>query len=216
VVAAAVGVLGLCARKLLPEGSFRARCGIGAIVALRAAVSAAYMGVSGFLPLLLTTVRHFGPAGAGVTLSITGVMWWVGSALQSRLSDQAGVLLRGGFAALTLGIALTTTLALFAVPVLVGLSGWAVAGLGIGMTTSTLSVLTMAVSDESNQGRNNSGAQMASGMASAVFFAAGGAVLALAGSARPLVFVIICGGGAVLALGALAGAGRVLCATETT
>ena len=83
-------------------------------------------------------------------------------------------MLHAGFAALVVGLAVSALLVWTDLPVAVGLVGWAVAGLGIGMTTSTLSVLTMAVSDDASQGRNNAGAQMASGMSGAVFFAAAG------------------------------------------
>ena len=93
-------------------------------------------------------------------------------------------------------------------------ASWIAAGRdesGIGMTTSTLSVLTMAVSDDASQGRNNAGAQMASGMSGAVFFALAGAVMALAGPDRTAFRVITAAAVAVAVLGLL-GARRALCA----
>jgi MFS family permease len=213
-VVAAVAALALAARRLLPPGTFRAACGVGGVVAVRAAVSAAFMGIGGFLPLLMVQLRHVGPTAAGVSLSVTGVMWSVGSALQSRWSAHPAALLRGGLTALAVGLAGTALLAWPAVPLLAGLAAWALAGVGIGMTTSTLSVLTMAVSDDRTQGRNNAGAQMAAGMSSAVFFALAGAVLALVGQPDARAFALIAALAAALAALALAGSRRALCAAS--
>ncbi|GAA4352405.1 MFS transporter [Angustibacter luteus] len=211
VVVVATVTLAVSAVRLLPPGTLRAACGIGGVVALRAAVTAAFMGIGGFLPLVLATLHHQGPAAAGISLSITGVMWSLGSTVQSRLSARPGLVLHAGFAALVVGLAVSGLLVWTDLPVAVGLVGWAVAGLGIGMTTSTLSVLSMAVSDDATQGRNNAGAQLASGMSGAVFFAAAGTVLALAGPGRTA-FGLICGAAVVIAVLGLIGARRALCA----
>ncbi len=209
---AGVGGTAVSARRLLPPGTFRAACGIGALVALRAALGAAFMGVGGFLPLILTTVHRQGPTTAGVSLSVTGVMWLVGSSLQSRLAARPRLLLHLGFGLLVAGLAATGVLVFTDLPIWVGLVGWAVAGVGVGMTSSTLAVLTMAVSTEQTQGRNNAGAQMAASMASAVFFAGAGAVLALAGTPTRAAFQIITVGAVAIAALGLAGARRALCA----
>ncbi|WP_426564714.1 MFS transporter [Angustibacter sp. McL0619] len=210
-VLVATAALAVSARRLLPRGTLRAACGIGGVVALRSAVTAAFMGIGGFLPLMLATLHHLGPAAAGISLSITGVMWSLGSALQSRLAARPGLVLHTGFAALAGGLAVSALLVWTDLPVVLGLAGWAVAGLGIGMTTSTLSVLTLAVSDDASQGRNNAGAQMASGMSGAVFFALAGAVLAVAGPDRAAFRLITAAAVAVAVLG-LVGARRALCA----
>ena len=80
------------------------------------------------------------------------------------------------------------------------------------MTTSTLSVLTLAVSDDASQGRNNAGAQMATGMSGAVFFAAAGAVMALAGGPDRQAFRLITAAAVAIAVLGLLGARRALCA----
>lgn len=95
---------------------------------------------------MLTVLRHHGPLTAGISLSITGVTWSAGSALQSLLAHRPMLLLRLGFGLLTAGLATTSVLVWVDAPTALGLTGWALAGLGIGMTSSTLSVLTMAAS----------------------------------------------------------------------
>src|SRR4029079_8521207 len=57
-VVVATVALGFSARRLLPRGTLRAACGIGGVVALRSAVTAAFMGIGGFLPLMLATLHH--------------------------------------------------------------------------------------------------------------------------------------------------------------
>lgn len=190
-MAAAVAAVAVAGRRLLPAGTFSMAPGIGGVVVLRAALSAAFMGVGGFLPLVLTVMHGYGPTTAGVSLSVTGVMWSLGSAIQSRLSGRPGLLLKAGFGLLTVGLASSTALVWTDLPVPLGLGGWALAGLGIGMTSSTLAVLTMSYSDATNQGRNNAGAQLAGSMATAMFFAAASAVIATVGQPDRLSLGII-------------------------
>ena len=212
VVGLAVLGLGASARRLLPAGALRAACGIGGVIALRGLVSASFMGIGAFLPLILTVLRDHGPLTAGISLSITGLTWSSGSAIQSRFSARPMALLRTGFSLVTAGLVGTALIVWVDAPTAVGLVGWALAGLGIGMTSGTLSVLIMSASDDSNQGRNNAGGQMAASMASAVFYAAAGAVLAIAGEPSRLAFGIIAGLAVALAATGLAASGRARCA----
>jgi hypothetical protein len=212
VVVIALGALVASARRLLPPGSLSAACGIGGVVALRGLLSAAFMGVGAFLPLVLTVLRHHGPVTAGISLSITGVTWTAGSTLQSRWPGRPLVLVRIGFTLVSAGLAATSLIVWLDAPTAVGLAGWALAGVGIGMTSGTLSVLTMSASDESNQGRNNAGGQMAASIGSAVFLAVAGGVLAGSGEPSRTAFGIISALAVGVALVGLLTTGRVRCA----
>ena len=214
VLAASLVALALAARRLLPEGSLRAACGIGGVVALRGLLSAAFMGVGAFLPLVLTVLRHHGPLTAGISLSITGVTWSAGSALQSRFDHRPMLLLRLGFGLLTAGLATTSLIVWADAPTAVGLTGWAVAGLGIGLTSSTLSVLTMGASDDADQGRHNAGGQMAASMASAVFLAVASGVLGWFGAPSREAFGVISGLAVALGVLAMVVTGRARCAVD--
>jgi MFS family permease len=213
-VALSLGTLGASARRLLPPGALRAACGIGGVVALRGLLSAAFMGVGAFLPLVLTVLRHHGPVTAGISLSITGVTWTAGSTLQGRWPGRPLVLLRTGFSLVTVGLVATSLIVWLDAPTAVGLTGWAVAGIGIGMTSGTLSVLTMSASDESNQGRNNAGGQMAASIGSAVFLAVAGGVLALFGEPSRAAFGVISALAVGVALTGLLATGRARCAVS--
>ncbi|SDU30852.1 MFS transporter [Jiangella alkaliphila] len=215
VPAVAIVVLGaagtvLAAVRLLPRGTFRVRRGLPAVVAQRAFAGAAFGAVGSWLPLLLTLVHGFSPTTAGVSLSITGVTWAVGSWLQGRDHGRPpAVVLRAGLATMTAGLAVTTLLAWPAVPTVIGLLGWALAGLGMGLTSPVLSLLILAGSDRTNQGRNVSAGQLAGSLSTAAALAVSGAAVALT-TPGPATFAGILVAGGVVALGGLLTAGRVV------
>ncbi|RIQ18853.1 MFS transporter [Jiangella rhizosphaerae] len=210
VVVLAAASAGVAAVRLLPRGTFRVRRGLPAVVAQRAFAAAAFAGAGSWLPLLLTLVHGFAPATAGVSLSITGVTWAFGSWLQGRDHGWApAVVLRAGLAAMTAGLAVTTLLAWPAVPPVAGLLGWALAGVGMGLTSPVLSLLILAGSDRTNQGRNVSAGQLAGSLSTAAALAVSGAAVALT-AAGPAAFAGILAGSGVVALAGLLTAGRVV------
>lgn len=211
VLAVSLVVLALAAVRVMPNGTFRARHGFPAVVAVRGLGAAAFGGTGAYLPLLLTLLHEFSPSRAGITLSITGVSWAFGSWLQGREHGIARVrILRTGLAAMTIGLAITSLLAWTTLPSVAGLIGWTFAGVGMGMSSSSLSVLTLDLSGTGSSGRNSSAAQMAGSMSVAAAFAVSGTLLATAAPAPGRwVFGVIISGGAVLALTGLLAARRI-------
>jgi MFS family permease len=178
---ASVAGLVATAHRLLPAGTVRFARGLPTVVALRGLSSAAFAGIGAFLPLLLTLLHDFGPRLAGISLSVTGTMWAAGSFLQGHNTRFPRVtVLRAGLALMTAGLGGTFLLTLDGLSPWVGLSGWAVAGIGMGLTSPTLSLLTLDLSTSADQGRNSGAAQMAGSIAMAVSFALSGAMIALA------------------------------------
>ena len=211
IIAGALVVLGIAAVRLMPAGTFRAERGFPAVLALRAATSAAFMGVGAFLPLLLTLLHGFGPSLAGISLTITGLTWASGSWLQGREHRFTRVqVLRAGMASMTGGLAVASTLAWTTLPVPVGLAGWAFAGLGMGLASPVLALLTLDLAGENRQGRYASAGQTAASISSAITFAITGTLLAVtAPDPGRVVFGSILTGGAVIAFLGLLAAGRV-------
>jgi MFS family permease len=210
-IVVALVVLGLAAVRVMPQGTFVARRGFPAVVAVRGLGSAAFASVGAYLPLLLTLQHHFSPSRAGVTLSITGTSWAFGSWLQGREHGiQRVTVLRTGLALMTGGLLVTSLLAWTDASSWFGLIGWAFAGIGMGLNSSSLSVLTLDLSDAGNSGRNSSAAQMAASMSIATALAVSGTLLALnASNLQPWVFGAIITTGAALALVAFLTATRV-------
>ncbi len=210
-VLVALVVLARAAVRVMPKGTFVAQRGFPAVVAVRALGGAAFGGVGAYLPLLLTLQHHFSPSRAGVTLSITGVCWAFGSWLQGRDHGIERVrVLQAGLAFMTVGLVVTSLLAWTDATTWFGLIGWGFAGVGMGLSSSSLSVLTLDLSDHHNSGRNSSAGQMAATMSIATALAVSGTLLAFnADNPRPWVFGSIITAGAVMAAVGLLAATRV-------
>ncbi|ADB34548.1 major facilitator superfamily MFS_1 [Kribbella flavida DSM 17836] len=206
-------VLGVAAVRVMPAGTFTARRGLPAVVAVRGLGGAAFAGAGAYLPLLLTLLHDFSPSRAGVTLSITGVSWALGSWLQGREHGLPRLtVLRIGLTLMTAGIAGTSLLAWASGTAFTwaGLISWSVAGIGMGLNSSSVSVLTLDLSDATNAGRNSSAAQMAGTMSIATVFAVYGTLLAVnADHPASWVFGVIISTSAGLALAALLTSARV-------
>ncbi|TDU91497.1 MFS transporter [Kribbella voronezhensis] len=209
-IALSVVVLALAAVRVMPQGTFVARRGFPAVVAVRGLGGAAFAGTGAYLPLLLTLRHDFSPSKAGITLSITGVSWAFGSWLQGRDHGLQRVsVLRIGLVLMTLGLAVTSLLA-WSDGGWAGLIGWSFAGVGMGLSSSSLSVLTLDLSDAGNSGRNTSAGQMAGTMSIATALAVSGTLLALnASDPGPWVFGTIIVASAALAFAALLTSHRV-------
>ncbi|NYI03874.1 MFS transporter [Allostreptomyces psammosilenae] len=176
------GLAGLVAAapRLLPPGTPRARRGLPTVVILRGLAGAAMLGTEVFIPLMLSQERGMSAATAGAALTVSALGWSAGSWFQARPNRPLGTtgLLRLGFAFLLVGpIAVAVTVAP-AVPVLVAIVGWAVAGLGMGMVYPTLSVLTLELSAPAEQGRNSSALQLADSLGTTMVLAVGGSLFA--------------------------------------
>jgi MFS family permease len=204
-------LLAVAVARLLPTGTLRGAAGLPAVIAVRGLVSVAFGAVGAFLPLLLTLLHGFRPSQAGISLTVTGVAWAFGSWVQGRdLPFRRATVLRAGLVAMTVGLAVATLLALPDLSPWWGLLGWALAGVGMGISSSTLSVLMLDLSPDDQQGRNNSAAQTSAAAAMAVGLAVGGALVAVtAPSPGPMVFLVLLAGGALAAALGVLVSGRV-------
>jgi MFS family permease len=197
-------------RALLPAGTLRIAPGIPAVVALRGLVAAAFAMVGTFMPLMLSAIHHYGPAAAGLSLTVTGVAWAAGSQLHGLRVVQArtgpAARLRVGFALIATGAAGPALTSLEVLPVWAGLGLWAVAGVGMGVTSPTLSTQMLALSPQESQGRNTAASSLTGSVTQAVALAVVGAAIAWLDPSLP---------GWLFATVMLAGAGVALLGTAT-
>jgi MFS family permease len=93
------------------------------------------------------------------------------------------------------------------VPVVVGILGWGLAGLGMGTVFPTLSVLVLEYSSREEQGTNSSALQLSDALATATVLAVGGSLFAVIEPHTPTTaYLIAFGLPALLALiGVVAG-----------
>jgi MFS family permease len=186
VALALVGLL-VCAPRLLPAGFLRAGRGLPTVIGLRGLASAAFVGAEVVIPLMLSRERGLSPTAAGLVLTTGALAWSAGSWAQGRMPAprSRATLPRAGLACIAAGTAVVTLAVVPAVPVWVGVLGWAGAGLGMGLLYPSLSVLTLELSAPGEQGRNSSSLQLGDSLFAATVLALTGAVLAAGAAPGP-------------------------------
>ncbi|KRF28295.1 MFS transporter [Phycicoccus sp. Soil802] len=169
-------------RTVLPAGTLRFARGIPALVALRGLVAAAFGTAGSLLPLMLTTIHGLGPAAAGASLTVTGLSWAAGSQLHGLDVVQRRVpavrRLAVGFSLITVGVLGPALTSLDALPVVIGLALWGVAGLGMGIVSPTLSTQLLLFAPVRDQGRITAASSLTASVAQAIGLAAAGALIA--------------------------------------
>lgn len=176
------GLLGVAAfaPKLLPKGTFTIGTGLPAVIALRGLVAAAGFGAEVFLPLMLTRERGLSPSFAGLVLTVSALSWTAASWYRGRPKQpfSHAVFLQAGMISIVLGIATATLTLNPHVPVLVGILGWGLTGLGMGTVFPTVSVLILEYSSREEQGANSSALQLSDSLSTATVLAVGGSLFA--------------------------------------
>lgn len=202
--AAALAVLGLPLRRLLPAGTLTMRRGLPAAVACRGLAAGTFFAAEAFLPYMLVTQHGARPTTAGLPLTFGAVGWSLGSWLQGRVSDaRRGQLLQLGFVLIAGGVAGLALATSPAVSAWAAVPPWIIAGAGMGLAMPAVAVLLLALSPESEQGENSAALQISDAVGSATAIALAGAVVAAARvgghPAAGLVAVFLATGGAALA-----------------
>lgn len=169
-------------RRLMPAGTFRAAGGLPAAVLARGLLNFSFFGADTFVPLLLASVRGQSTTVVGVTVTGATMFWTAGAWLQAR---QAGSwssrrLIGTGFGILSLGIALVASALSSRVPVPVGIAGWCVGGLGIGIAYSSISLVVLRHAAPGQEGATVSSMQLLENVGVALATGLGGAAVATA------------------------------------
>lgn len=184
-VSGVAGVAGLLIGlpKVMPRAIHLLGSGLGPVVLTRGLMAGCFFAAEAFVLLLLQNVRGLTVFEAGVSLTIGSVGWTAGSWGQSRpwlrlrrdeLISLGALLCSGGLLTLTAFIAWTSS------PLWLGVFGWVIAGLGMGIMMPSTSVAIMGLSSAQEQGRNNSALQVAEGLGNALLTGLAGAIYAAA------------------------------------
>lgn len=167
-------------RRLLPAGSLRARRGRPAVFGVVFLVAFAFFGTEAFIPLAVTGVRGGSTTLGGVALSAAAVTWGVGAWLPSRMGGlQRSRLVAAGSGLIGAGVAISALVLLPGLPVLTSALGWAVAGLGMGIAYSTLTVLVLQTAEPGREGAASSALQLMFTLGTALGAGVGGAFVAV-------------------------------------
>jgi MFS family permease len=148
--------------RLLPVGTLRAGRGLPTVVLIRGVFAGAFFAAEWFVPLMLVRERDLSYVQAGAALSGAAVGWFIGSWVQGRPSlrttrDRLVVI---GALCTTTGLALSSLVALDAVPWLLITATWAVGSFGMGILYGSLGVLLLQLSPPEEQGVNSSALQI--------------------------------------------------------
>lgn len=183
-----VGVLGVVAlfwglAGLLPAGTWHVRSGVAAPVALRGLFAGAFFGTESLVPLTLMVQHGFGALAAGLPLVVTGLTWTFGSWWQGRtgITDGQRVrMIRLGFVLLALGAIGVAIAAQPSVPGWLLYVVWWPAGVGAGLTMSSVGVLLLQYTNDADRGADSASLQLADVVTSAITTGIGGVLVAAA------------------------------------
>jgi MFS family permease len=190
VLSAGIAVIGLILlvwgiRPLLPVGTFRVRPGVAAPIAMRGLLAGAFFGIESALPLSLSLQHGYSATAAGLPLAGAGFSWALGSWWQGRIDDSPGprqriALIRAGFAFVTLAGVLMALAAVPALPGWLAYPAWMIAGLGAGLTMSSVSVLMLKYTTDADRGADSAALQLSDATASALTTGVAGVLIAAA------------------------------------
>ena len=176
--AIALALMARMGARLLPKGVLTMQRGLPSVIALRGLVAAAFATTEIYVPLLLNQQRGYSPTEAGLVLTAGALSWSLGSWWQGRLPADAarGPIISTGMSLMAVGILLVSLIVHPLMPVAVGVVGLILAGIGIGMTFPQLSVLTLRLAPQQNQGTSVSALQLCDALTTTAAVAIGGAL----------------------------------------
>jgi MFS family permease len=166
--------------RLMPPGTMRAAPGLPAAIVGMGLLNMAFFGTEAFVPLMLTHLRGQSTVIAGVTLTSATLTWTAGAWLQERTSSrwQHATVVRWGFALVATGIACMALVAWSGTPVAFAAVAWAIAGGGIGMAYSSISLVVLAASPSGGEGASTASLKLGETLCAAVGAGGGGAIVA--------------------------------------
>src|SRR5439155_17653064 len=174
-------VLGIGAfRTLVPAGTLRARGRLPAAILLRGLATFTFFSVDAYVSLMLVEWRGLTPAQAGLALTAATVSWTAGSWIQARSVGRVGSarFVGVGLAIVVLGIAATALVLSPAVTVWWSVPAFALAGLGMGLAYSPLSLVVLAEATPGAEGTATAGLQLSDVLGTALGTGVAGAIIA--------------------------------------
>lgn len=168
---------------LVPAGTLRLAPGMPCAILVRGILTFAFFGADAYVSLTFQDVRHQDTWVAGVALTGCTLLWTAGAWVQQRWILTAGPrrVVMTGFALVGLGIAGMVG-ALGALPLVPSVAAWSVAGFGIGLAYSPLSVTVLGLAQPGREGAASSSLQLTDGLGTALGTGLAGAFVALGDS----------------------------------
>lgn len=169
-------------RQLLPAGTFRLRAGLPAAVAAAGLLNMGFFGVDAFVPLALTVVRGQSATVAGIELTAATITWTTGSWVFAHVAKQQSRRRVVAIGLILIAVAIVGATAALApiVPVAAVPVAWGVAGLGMGLAYSALTLAVLETAPAGQEGAATSAMQLANVLSMAIATGLGGVLVAQA------------------------------------
>jgi MFS family permease len=169
-------------RRLTPPGTLRVAAGLPAAVLLRGLLTFAFFCADVYVPRALVDGRGLSVSVAGIALTAATLAWTGGAWVQARRFTRWGArrFVRLGYLTVALGILGFAAVLSPQVPVIVGIVTWGIAGFGMGLAYSPLSLTVLAEAPLAEQGSATSGLQLSDVVGTALGTGIGGAIIAAA------------------------------------
>lgn len=179
-IVAGLGLVVPAFRRLTPPGTLRAARGLPAAILLRGLLTFSFFAADAYVPLALQTWRGLSATLAGLALTGATLSWTAGAWIQARRFELWGArrLVRSGFILVVLGVAGFALILVPTVPPAIGIATWTLAGLGMGLSYSPLSLTVLREAPGDSQGEATSGLQLSDVLGTALGTGIGGAIIA--------------------------------------
>lgn len=169
-------------KRLLPPGTLKLEPGLPSAIARRGFVTFVFFGADSYVPLTVTDVRGTHSTFlAGVALTAATLGWTTGSWVQERRHQQWGSqrLMSRGITLIVVGIGGMIVVATTHVPAGLAMVAWGVAGLGMGLAYSAISVVVLNSAPRGHEGATSAALQLSDNLGIALGAGFGGAAVAL-------------------------------------
>jgi len=172
-------------RLLFSRATLRAAPGLHAAFVAFVLMHAAFFGADAYVALLLTGVRGLSLEAASLCITVAALGWSATAFAQPSLLRRFGTAALAGAGALAIGGAAAGLAAVAAgAPVSLAFPAWALGGMGVGLTYSTISLAALSAASEGQEGSVSSATSLAAlaGTLAGIFIC--GVPVALAGHAN--------------------------------
>jgi hypothetical protein len=194
------GIIGTRAfLRLVPAGTVRLVTGLPAAIGVRGMTTFAFFGTDAFVSFTVTDARKESLLYGGLALTAATLTWTTGSWIAERRVRRLGpaLFVRVGLLIIAAGIGLMICVARFDVPIAIAVLAWGVAGLGMGLAYSPISLVTLAQAKPGAEGEASASLQLSDTLGVALgtgttgaIVAAGAAIGSTRGDALSVAFVV--------------------------
>ncbi|HEV7810386.1 MAG TPA: MFS transporter [Candidatus Limnocylindrales bacterium] len=166
--------------RLTPPGTLRASRGLPAAVLVRGLLTFAFFCADAYVPLAIQEWRGLPAVVSGLVFTAATLSWTGGAWIQAQRIERLGPrrFLAVGSLTLVVGVLGFATILIPTVPLIVGVVTWSIAGLGMGFSYSTLSLVVLREAPPEEQGSATAGLQLSDVLGTSLGTGLGGALVA--------------------------------------